>query len=373
MASLYYTFIFKNGNNSTLINVKSGTTIQELINKYFKRMQKANLIIDNISMIYFHYNGKEIKYQNNTEKVESYFLINLAKIFVERLDSQNSFRDYEIIEDIKKNVYTSVHKARIKNKNYPVDMVAIKLIHKDILKEEIKLNLMVDKITEEDFIPQIVKFNKEIKNMEKCQCENSVEIYDYFDTEKDFVIIMELCDDTLIHELAKTNSGFNVEEIKDILLQLNNVFKRMHEYKISHRDIKLNNILIKYLNEEKTKFKILLSDYGISNQLSQMTTKYQTYAGTQIIMAPEILSGEKYNDKCDLWFLGVIIYQLKTKKLPYVGKFDKLILKEIDKLGQTVLDIIDDTKLKDLLSKLLVKDPNKRISWDEYFEHSFFK
>ena len=324
MSSIYYTLIFKSGNNSTVINAKSGKTIQELINKYFKRIQKANLTIENIGKIYFHYDGHTINYENNTQTVESYFKTNLAIIIVERLDSSYPFRDYEIIQDIKKNVYTSVHKARIKNKNHPVDMVAVKLIHKDILKEDLKLNLMVDKITEEDFIPQIIKFNKEIKNMEKCFCQNSVEIYDYFDTEKYFVIIMELCDDTLIHDLAKTKSGFSVEEIKDILLQLNNVFKKMHEYKISHRDIKLNNILVKYLNKEKTKFKILLSDYGISNQLSQMTTKYQTYAGTQIIMAPEILLGEKYNDKCDLWSLGIIIYQLKTKKNPYIGNMINL-------------------------------------------------
>ena len=79
---------------------------------------------------------------------------------------------------------------------------------------------------------------------------------------------MELCDDTLFHELAKTKNGFNSKEIREILLQLNNVFRIMNENNIVHRDIKLQNILIKYLNKEKTKFKVLLSDYGVSNQLS---------------------------------------------------------------------------------------------------------
>ena len=208
--------------------------------------------------------------------------------------------------------------------------------------------------------------------MQICHCENSVEIYDYFDTEKEFVIVMELCDSTLFKELSKTKKGFNGREIKEILLQLNNVFKKMNDNNIAHRDIKLNNILIKYLNEEKTKFKVLLSDYGKSNQLESMTGKFHTNTGTKIFMAPEILRGEEYNNKCDLWSLGVNIYQLYTKKPPYSGKFDNQILKQINDLGQTILDVIKEKELKNLLSKLLVSDPNQRISWEEYFNHNFF-
>ena len=70
-------------------------------------------------------------------------------------------------------------------------------------------------------------------------------------------------------------------------------------------------------------------------------------------MAPEILSLQKYDNKCDLWSLGVIIYQLYTKKPPYNGKSENAILQRIDQLGQSVLKVIDDAKLKDLLSKIL--------------------
>ena len=136
----------------------------------------------------------------------------------------------------------------------------------------------------------------------------------------------------------------------------------MNENSIAHRDIKLNNILVTYLNEEKLKFKVLLSDYGVSNQLSWKTKKYKTHSGTQIIMGREILSGNEYNNKCDLWSLAIIIYQLYTKKPPYIGELDNEILQQIDKLGQSVLNVIEDKRLKDLLSKLLVKEPENRIS-----------
>ena len=275
-----------------------------------------------------------------------------------------SYEDIKIIGTIKDNIYTCVYKAE-----YESQLIALKKIKKDKIKEDILENLCVDEITEEDFKEEIIKFHREISNMQKCHCENSVEIYAYFDTEEAFIIAMELCDNTLFKELAKTKNGFSSKKIKEILLQLNNVFRKMNDNNIVHRDIKLNNILVKYLNEEKTKFKVLLSDYGVSNQLSSMTKKYRTHAGTQIIMAPEILSGKEYNNKCDLWSLG----QLYTKKPPYSGAYDNVILNQINKLGQSVLNAITDEKLKDLLSKLLVKEPENRISWEEYFEHDFFK
>ena len=366
-----YTFIFDNQLNSTIIiNVNRDTTVEELINLYFKKKEKGNLIVDNLEETYFICNAKMINYKNNKKKVSSFFDYQRNTILVSHLDYNKSSKDYEIIELIKENPYTCVYKGKIKNDDN--DFVAIKKIKKEQLKEDIKESNCVDEITEEDFKEEIQKFNKELENMKKCHCENSVEIYDYFDTENEFVIIMELCDNTLFKELAKTKSGFSAEQIKKILKQLNNVFKLMNLHHIAHRDIKLNNILIKYLNPQKTEFKVLLSDYGVSNQLSSMTGRYSTHAGTQIIMAPEILNGEEYNNKCDLWSLGVNIYQLYTKKPPYNGKYDKVILGQISKLGHTVLNVIKDDKLKDLLSKLLVRDPKKRMSWEEYFEHDFF-
>ena len=372
MDNIYYSFIFKNGMENIVLNVEKEITVKDLIEKYFKRKEKSNLLVDNFEKTYFHYNGKKILYKNNINTVESFFDSNYNIIFVEHLYYNKNFDDFEEEEIIKDNVLTIVYKAKVKDKEFPVEHVAIKKIKKNALKEELKIKLKKNKINEEDFEEEIIKFNRELKNMEICHCENSVEIYDYFDTENFFVIIMELCDNNLFYELCNTKSGFDVDQVRDILLQLNNVFKKMHENKISHRDIKIYNILVKYLDEEKTKFKVLLSDYGISNQLSSLSQNYSTHAGTPIIMAPEILEGEDYNDKCDIWSLGITIYYLHIKDLPYTGKCEAKILKEIKKLGLTVLDKIKDEKLSDLLSKMLVFDPDERISWEDYFNHPFF-
>ena len=365
----FYNCLFHNSLGETLvIMVEDSCTIKDLIHLYFKRKGKDNLFINNIEKTYFIYNSTLINYEDNENTVSSLFTYSLnPNILVSRLDYDKTSEDIKENEIIKDNIYTCVEKAKYKDK-----FVAVKKIKKEQLKIDIKEEKCIDEIEEEDFNEEINKFNRELSIMKQCYCENSVEIYDYFDTKDYFIIVMELCDSTLFKELAKTKKGFSPKEIREILLQLNNVFRIMNENNIVHRDIKLHNILVKYLNKEKTKFKVLLSDYGVSNQLSSMTKKYKTHAGSQIIMAPEILSLQKYDNKCDLWSLGVIIYQLYTKKPPYIGKSENAILQRIDQLGQSVLKVIDDAKLKDLLSKILVKNPEQRISWKEYFEHEFF-
>ena len=371
MDKKFYTFIFQGYNQQITLNVQGNTKISELIKLYFEKIQKSNLLINNIENTYFVYNSMKILDSDYDKKVCEYFkFYNFNNIFA--MNSYNSTMNFELLNLIKKNLYTGVYKAKINNNSHN-EYVAVKKIYKEKLKEELMFKLCKKEITEDDFLPEIQKFNKEIENMQKCYCSNSVRIIDYYNTEKEFVIIMELCDDNLLHLLTKKEKGFNENEIKDILLQLNNVFLLMNKNNISHRDIKLNNILIQYSDREKTKFKVLLSDYGISNQLCSMTQKFMSQVGSHLIMAPEILKGEKYDTKCDLWSLGVIIFQLYTKKYPYYSPIESGVLKLIEKKGQNVLNEIKDEKLKDLMSRLLVENPEKRISWEDYFDHSFFK
>ena len=370
MDEVIYSFCFKGIKNISL-EAKGKTKLGQLFVNYFHKIQKPNLLINNIDNTYFIFNGSKIDIYDYNKRICDFFYLSSGNVIL-ALNSYNDKYEFKIIKPIKENIYTSVYEAKIMNKSFKGN-VAVKKIFKDKIKEEMIFVKCKAEITEEDFRPEIEKFNKEIQNMQKCSCENSVKIYDYYDTEKEFIIIMELCDETLFHILARTINGFNAKEIKGILLQLNNAFKRMNYYNISHRDIKLNNILVKYLNKEKTRCKVLLSDYGVSNHLCSLTQKFTTHAGTQLIMAPEILNDEKYDNKCDLWSLGVIIYQLYTKKFPYRAPVEKGILNLIEEKGQTVLNVIKDYNLKDLLSKLLVRDPRYRISWEEYYEHPFFK
>jgi len=181
---------------------------------------------------------------------------------------------------------------------------------------------------------------KELECMAKCNCENSVRLYKHIETANNFNIIMELCDGDLSKELEKKPEGFNVEEVRYIMSQLNNVFKKMQENKIIHRDLKLGNILIKYTDETKTKFIPKLCDYGFSKQLNGQET--HTMLGTPATMAPEVINGLYYDARADLWSIGVIIYQLHFKSLPFPGKEAKEIYKTLNNIYCDILENYPD-------------------------------
>ena len=212
---IVYNCIFKNYlGESTVICAEGATTIEELIHLFFKKKEKENLFINNIEKTYFIYNNQNIEYLNNKKEITLLFkVVDNPRIWVCRLDYDKKSEDIIIIKTIKDNVYTCVYEAK-----YGEKIVAVKKIKKEQLKEDLKESLVTDEITDEDFKEEIIKFNRELTIMQKCHCENSVEIYDYFDTEKDFVIIMELCDNTLFKEMAKTKKGFSPKKIKEILL-----------------------------------------------------------------------------------------------------------------------------------------------------------
>ena len=218
--------------------------------------------------------------------------------------------------------------------------------------------------------------------MKKCSLnnENSVKCYEYFNNEDYFTIIMELCDTNLSQVLTdrilKYKKGFNSEEILEILKQLNNTFKLMKENKIIHRDLKLENILIKYKDKEHKKYTIKLSDYGSSKRLSSLTKNYLiSVNGTLSYMAPEILKREEYNYKCDLWSIGIIIYKLYFGNSPFPGLTEKDLIKNINEYDKGIKTInkTGNKELDDLIKNLLQKEPSKRLNWDQYFNHPFFK
>ena len=89
-------------------------------------------------------------------------------------------------------------------------------------------------------------------------------------------------------------------------------------------------------------------------------------------MSPEILKGDIYNYKCDLWNIAIIIYRLIYGKSPYLWDKDIELINKIDKLGNKMIKIENEV-LNNLVKRLLEKDPKKRINWDEYFKHPFFE
>ena len=222
-------------------------------------------------------------------------------------------------------------------------------------------------------------FKNEINNMivaegSKKDNQNTVELYEYFDMRNEFVIVMELCDKSLSNiydERKKDNKKFEIKEIFEILSQLNNTFRILKEKKMAHRDLKLDNILLKKNEKGQNIWKLI--DYGVSKILPSLKINYTTFVGTLGFIAPEILNNIPYTNKCDLWSLGIIIYYLCFLEPPYNAQTFNALQNQIKFQEKKTLKKTGNTDLDNLINQLIEADPDKRISWDKYFDHPFFK
>ena len=209
-------------------------------------------------------------------------------------------------------------------------------------------------------------FWKEVEIMRKIQSPYSVKLYNVLPSLHYYNMVEELCDGDLYTELMKRPNGFSTEEVRRIMIQLNDAFAQMQKHKIVHRDLKVQNVFIKYTT--RPEFDVKLGDYGFSKELSDDITA--TKLGTPITMAPEILMNRAYTSKADLWSIGVIIYHLLFKDLPFKGRNEVMILQNI--LHNNIPRNPTDQLLNDLIHRLLVVDPRERITWKDYFAHPFF-
>ena len=192
-------------------------------------------------------------------------------------------------------------------KVYLVEYHGEKYAMKEISKEDLARS------AEEDRLIEAVKKEIDIQKM-MSQFENSVKVFLNCEDDKYYIFILELCDDSLL-DLLKEKNKLTVEEILHLMKGLNKVFKYMIKIGIVHRDIKPENILIKYVDDSRTKYIPKVADYGISRTLKDGLAK--TEVGTPEYRAPEITRQDYYDNKCDLFSIGVMLYKCYFNSYPF--------------------------------------------------------
>ena len=140
----------------------------------------------------------------------------------------------------------------------------------------------------------------------------------------------------------------------------------LHANQVTHRDLKPENIL---LDKEKKIAKIC--DFGFSNIMKDGIFLYST-VGTETFMAPEILEGKHYEgSSVDIWSMGVILYALILGDLPFYDERQALLYKKIKECKLEIPDSMDN-EAKDLIKRMLQKNPLNRITIPEIKQHKFF-
>ena len=184
---------------------------------------------------------------------------------------------------------------------------------------------------------------------------------------KIFSQILEKMDGNLNDMLENYKNGMPSKLIRKIFSQINSGLKIMLKKEQAHRDLKPENILFSYTNDNKTDFIIKIGDFGLAKNLVSTKTVYNI--GDDLFKAPEV-EEKKSSNKCDLYSIGIILYILKTGGHIFGETCDEI---KKNKKENNIKKYTDDDKLNDLIKKLVVIDPHKRMEWKDYFEHPFFK
>ena len=214
----------------------------------------------------------------------------------------------------------------------------------------------------------------EIEILKICQHPYIIKLYDIFENIDYIYIIMEYCSGgDLFSFIQKRNFMLKEEKVVVIMYKLCKAVYYVHSYGIAHRDIKPENVL---LTSESEDADIRLLDFGLSKIVGPNQKCTEPY-GTLTYCAPEIILDKPYLKTVDSWSLGVMTYLMLSGSLPFSGKDEHEIAKNV------VYSKVDFEKkpiwkeitkeAKDFITKLLEKDLKKRIEMKAALEHPWFR
>lgn len=213
----------------------------------------------------------------------------------------------------------------------------------------------------------------EINILRKMDHPNILKIFEFYSNKDSYSIVTELCSGGELFQEIVDKGPFSEEYSAYIMYQILSAVNYCHNMNIVHRDLKPENILI--VKKERNGHPLLkVCDFGTSKMFEKGAVQ-RKLVGSSYYIAPEVLK-KNYNEKCDLWSCGVILYILLSARPPFGGENDQEIMKRVS-VGKYDLQSSPFDKcskeVRDLIKSLLVMDVNKRISAEQALNHPWFK
>ena len=269
--------------------------------------------------------------------------IKITKKRLTKLSNKNAFKDYEICNKIGRGKQAIVYKVFHK---YLKIYRAMK---------QVKIN--------DDSV-------SEICILRKISHPNVLDMFEVYKEDNCYFIFTEVMDGLELFNHIETKGTFSELNAKKMIRQLLQAVNYLHSNNIIHRDIKPENIMFKEMNGLHVK----LIDFGSAVNLKYYRELQKDTVGTGYYIAPEVLK-KKYNHKCDIWSLGVVLYIMLGGYAPFSGNSNSEIFQET----LTKKLAFDDEYWKgvsfeaiDLISKMLNKNPDDRFGTEECLSHPWF-
>lgn len=249
------------------------------------------------------------------------------------------------------------------------------------------------KIIDKSKVSNVERFKLEVEIMMKLDHPSILRLYDYFEDKKYVYLVLELCTGGELFDRIIANKYYNEEEARLLFKQIIKGIYYCHLNGVCHRDLKPENFI---MVSKSDPFTLKIIDFGLSRTfnngdspqgqgiLSQSTLDpnksgrgrrqtravLKTKAGTPFYIAPEVLTGN-YNEKCDVWSAGVILYILFCGYPPFYGENNKEILEAVKrgKLDFSSSEWKDKSKQSIDLIKRMITHHETRFFADEVLKH----
>ena len=275
---------------------------------------------------------------------------------------------YNFKEVIGKGAFGIVRTGYRKKEFSPHRIYAIKSIYKKQLNKR-----------------DINNLEKEIDILSSLDHPNISRFYEAFHDENYFNIVMELCRGKLLTNFLKSNGGFLDERrSRIIIMKILHAVNYCHSLGIVHCDLKPDNIIFEIPKEEIEEsddnennnennnlnfLDLKIVDFGLSSRIKK-NQKLNNTVGTPYFISPEMLIGE-YDEKCDIWSIGVILYYMLSGKFPFFSGQNHEIFQKIEKDEPKYSELKVSESAIDFLKKCLTKDPKLRPSAKECLYHKW--
>ncbi|XP_071566402.1 serine/threonine-protein kinase PLK4 [Temnothorax nylanderi] len=255
--------------------------------------------------------------------------------------------EYEVLNLLGKGGYGSVYRARCLRSGMEV---AIKMIDKKIMQAA----GMMDRVRQE------VGIHSRLKH------PAILEVYTCFENANYVYLVLELCHNGELQRYLKAQGTktLSEEHAAYIIKQVVHGLLYLHSHQILHRDLSLSNLLL------TRDMQVKIADFGLATQLNKPDEKHLTMCGTPNYISPEVATRSSHGPEADVWSLGCMLYTLLVGRPPFETDAIKSTLTRVVMADYEMpLHLSDNAR--DLIDKLLKKNPKERISLRDIHKHPF--
>ena len=339
--------------------------------------------------------GKEIYYYKSSNRQKLKVIHNLSGSFIEKNESEyfenKKFYCFSIeFTSKKKYFYTLQKEANEKWIHYLKLSLNYRSIidHYEIL-EEIgndnfgKIKKGIDRKTYKNVAIKILKKSNnfmtelaysEIDVMKRCNHRNIVKYIDHFETAKLIFIVMEQLPGISLSEYLKKQENISEKNAAKIIYQIAIGVNYLQSIGVIHRDLKPSNII---LCNENDILLVKIIDFGLSKIVGKGESLCD-FSGSLLFSSPEVINKIPYNNKIDIWSIGIILFYMLRKQFPFADQNDshEHIVNAIKQGNIDFTNLFWNTKSNDvicIISCCLDKDQFSRMSIEQFLGHKWFE